>query len=99
MEQWVADYNVLNDELEKDAEGRMDKLYLAKPRIDGGTVSWSDHPGHGAAGIQTYSTARNFYIKAYNEGSRQHCELGFHMTFQVYNGTQINSGWGPEMYK
>jgi YD repeat-containing protein len=99
VEQWVADYNVLNDELEKDAEGRMDKLYLAAPRIDGGTVSWSDHPGHGSAGIQTYSTARNFYIKAYNEGSGQHCGLGFHMTFQVYNGQQINSGWGPEMYK
>jgi len=52
-------------------------------------------------GIQEYSTAQNFPIRAYNEADkgRQHCELGFHMTFQVYNGHQINPGWGPEMYK
>jgi hypothetical protein len=101
VEQWVADYNVLNGELYKDAKGRMDKLYLAAPRMEGGTVSWRDHPGRAAAGIREYSTARNFYIKAYNEADkgRRHCELGFYMTFQVYNGQQINPGWGPEMYK
>lgn len=77
----------------------MDNFAVAnpRPRREGGTVSWWDHPGTQAAGVRGYFTRRNFYIKAYN--GERHCEVAFHLSFRVFNGQMTNVGWGNGNYK
>jgi hypothetical protein len=76
----------------------MDRLgrLVPKPRRDGDTVSWWDHPGTIGA-ERNYFTKRNFYIKAYN--GEKHCEVAFHLTFAVSNGQLMNAGWGAGTYR
>jgi YD repeat-containing protein len=100
IEQWVADFNFKNGEVvRQDTAARMDKLGRAvpRPRRDGDTVSWWDHPGTSGTDVQGYFTKRNFYIKAYN--GERHCEVAFHLTFRVLRGQIINPGWGYGLYK
>jgi hypothetical protein len=100
IEQWVADFNFKNGTVvRQDTTARMDNFAVAnpRPRRDGNTVSWWDHPGTVAAGVQGYFTKRNFYIKAYN--GERHCEAAFHLTFRVFNGQMTNVGWGYGNYR
>jgi hypothetical protein len=100
IEQWVTDFNFQNGEiLTQDLVARMDRLGRARPtpKRVGDTVSWWDHPGTRAAGVEGYFTKRNFYIKAYN--GERHCEVAFHLTFRVFRGQIINPEWGPGMFK
>lgn len=100
VEQWVAGYTTRNGSVvRQDTAGRMDPLGRAvpRPRSDGNTVSWWDHPGTPAAGTQSYFTKRNFYVKAYN--GKKHCEVAFHLTFRVFRGQIVDPGWGRGMYK
>ena len=99
VEQWVADYNFRDGQVvRQDAEGQMDNFAKAvpRPRRDGNTVSWWDHPGDGTPGMQGYFTKRNFYVKASNGASQ--CEVALHLTFRVFNGRLTNPGWGPGNY-
>ena len=99
VEQWVADFNFRNGQVvRQDTVGRMDNLarLVPRPRRDGNTVSWYDHPGTEAVGTQGYFTKRNFYIKAYN--GKRHCEVEFHLTFRVFNRGMVTPGWGPGPY-
>ena len=96
----MTDFNFKNGKVvRQDPAARMDELGLAIPRPKrvGDTVSWWDHLGTEAAGVQGYFTKRNFYIKAYN--GERHCEVAFHLTFRVFRGQIINPGWGPGMYR
>lgn len=100
VEQWVTDFNFRNGTVVlQDNAGRMDNLgrALPRPKREGNTVSWWDHPGTLAAGVEGYYTKRNFYIKAYN--GERHCEVAFHLTFRVFRGQITNAGWGRGMYK
>jgi hypothetical protein len=99
VEQWVADFNFKNGKVVRhDTAGRMENLAGAvpRPRRDGDTVSWWDHPGTLATDVQGYFTKRNFYVKAYN--GERHCEVAFHLTFRVFNGRMTDTGWGPGLY-
>jgi hypothetical protein len=98
VEQWVTDFNFKNGKVvHQDPAARMDRLgrLVPKPKREGDTVSWWDHPGTIAVDLQGYLTRRNFYIKAYN--GKRHCEVAFHLTFRVFRGQIINPAWGPGM--
>ncbi len=98
VEQWVADYNVRNGEVvRQDTAPRMDRLGRARPTREGDNVRWGDSPGTGTAGTQSYHTKRDFFIKAYN-GDR-YCEIGFHLSFRVFNGQIVSPQWDKGLYK
>jgi|GEM_PF-5389369 len=100
VEQWIADFNFRNGEVVRhDTVSEMDELARAypRPRRDGDSVSWYDHPGTPVAGTLGYFTKRNFYIKAYR--GKRHCEVAFHLTFRVFNKQIVLPEWGPGLYK
>ena len=98
VEEWVSDHSVRNGEVTRqDTEARMVRLGRARPTREGDTVRWDDHPGTGVLGTQTYSTKRNFFLKAYN-GDR-YCELGFHLGFKVFNGQMTLPQWGKGLHR
>jgi hypothetical protein len=99
IKQWVADYVFRDGQPARiDPKARMDKLGSVYPpavRL-GDTLSYHDRPGNNQPG-NDYLRKSNFYIKAYK--GNQHCEVEFHLTFQVYNGQLINPGWGYGVYR
>ena len=100
IEQWVTGFTFQNGQVvRQQTAASMDKLGRAvpRPKRDGNTVSWWDHPGTLATGVQGYYTKRNFFIKAYN--GERYCELAFHLTFRIFRGQITNSGWGRGTYR
>jgi hypothetical protein len=96
IEQYVADFNKRNGVVvRQDGAAHLEELRRAAPVVDGGTVEWWDHPGTAVSGNSQYFTKRNFYIKAYKSKQR---EVSFHLTFRLFFGKPVDTGWGDGPY-